>query len=253
LTTAIIGVGNIGSPLARHLVGGGEAVILAAKDKARADALAQELGPLARAASTEDAIAGADVVVFAVWLNTIKELMVKHARLLEDKIVVDPSNPLAFDDGGQMTRTLPAEQSAGAMLARLLPPEAHYAKAFGTLGADSLAEGANRRPRRAVLFYASDDDAAAAAVERLISAAGFDPVKAGGVADALRIEAPGGDLHQHGGLNGRLLDIHEAQEAVAATGGLIPSTEAALVTTGAGRNQKGATRKVGPSSERDRD
>jgi predicted dinucleotide-binding enzyme len=239
LTTAIIGVGNIGSPLARHLVAGGEAVILAAKDKARADALAQELGPLARAASTDDAIASADVVVFAVLLNTIKELIAKDARLLEHKIVVDPSNPLAFDEGGQMTRTLPAQQSAGAMLARLLPPGAHYAKAFGTLDADSLAGSANRRPRRAVLFYATDDAAAAAAVERLIRAAGFDPVKAGGVADALRIEAPGGDLHQHGGLNGRLLDIHEAQQAVAATGGLMPPMHADLVTSGTGRDPKG--------------
>jgi predicted dinucleotide-binding enzyme len=92
LTTAIVGVGNIGTPLARHLVAGGEPVVLAAKDESRAETLAEELGPLARAASVEDAIAGADVVVFAVWLDTIKELIAKDARLLEDKVVVDPSN-----------------------------------------------------------------------------------------------------------------------------------------------------------------
>ncbi|MDQ1617271.1 MAG: 8-hydroxy-5-deazaflavin:NADPH oxidoreductase, partial [Actinomycetota bacterium] len=63
MTTAIIGVGNIGSPLARHLVAGGEPVVLAAKDMSRAEALADELGPLARASSVEDAIVGADVVV----------------------------------------------------------------------------------------------------------------------------------------------------------------------------------------------
>jgi predicted dinucleotide-binding enzyme len=57
VTTAIIGVGNIGTPLARHLTGGGEPVILAAKDESRAEGLAQELGPLAGAASVEDAIA----------------------------------------------------------------------------------------------------------------------------------------------------------------------------------------------------
>jgi glutamyl-tRNA reductase len=65
LTTAIIGVGNIGSPLARHLVGGNEPVVLAAKDESRAEALAQELGPLARAASVEDAVTSSEVVVFA--------------------------------------------------------------------------------------------------------------------------------------------------------------------------------------------
>jgi hypothetical protein len=54
LTSGIIGVGNIGSPLARHLVGGGESVVLAAKDESRAEALAHELGPLARAAWVTD-------------------------------------------------------------------------------------------------------------------------------------------------------------------------------------------------------
>ena len=218
MTTAIIGVGNIGSTLARHLVGGGEPVVLAAKEEANAEALAQELGSLARAASVEDAIGGADVVVFAVWLDTIKELIARDARLLEDKVVVDPSNPLGFDESGQMIRTLPEGQSSGSIVAALLPGGAHYVKAFGTLGADALASGANREPRRAVLFYATDDDTAATTIERLISATGFEPLKAGGVADAGRIEMPGGDLHQVG-LNGKLVDVDEAGAAVAAAEG----------------------------------
>jgi 8-hydroxy-5-deazaflavin:NADPH oxidoreductase len=215
LTTAIVGVGNIGGALARHLVAGSESVVLTAKNQSRAQALADELGPLARAASVEDAIAGADVVVFAVWLDTIKELIAKDARLLENKVVVDPSNPLGFDESGQMIRTLPEGQSAGSVVAALLPASAHYVKAFGTLGADALASGANREPRRAVLFYATDDDAAATAIERLIRAARFEPVRAGGIADAGRLEVPGGDLHQ-GGLNGELVDLDQARAAVAA-------------------------------------
>jgi predicted dinucleotide-binding enzyme len=216
VTTAIIGVGNIGSPLARHLVGGGEPVVLAAKDESRPQALADELGPQARAASVEDAIAGADIVVFAVWLDTIKELIAKDGGLLENKVVVDPSNPLGFDESGQMIRTLPEGESSGSIVASLLPPSAHYVKAFGTLGADALASAANREPERAVLFYATDDDAAATTIERLIRAAGFEPLKAGGLADAGGLEVPGGDLHQCGGLNGQLVDLDEARAAVAA-------------------------------------
>jgi len=216
LTTAIVGVGNIGGTLARHLVAGGESVVVAAKDQSRAQALADELGPLAHAASVEDAVAGADAVVFALWLDTIKELIPQHARLLEDKVVVDPSNPVGFNENGQLIRTLPDDQSAGSVVAALVPASAHYVKAFGTLGADSLASAANREPRRAVLFYATDDDAAAAAIERLIGSAGFDPLKVGGVAAAGRIEVPGGDLHQGAGLNGQLLDLDQARAAVAA-------------------------------------
>ena len=216
MTTAIIGTGNIGGTLARHLIRGGEPVVLAARDEANAAALAQELGELARAASVEDAIADADAVVFAVWLDTTKELIATDARLLEDKVVIDPSNPLGFDENGQMIRTLPEGQSSGSVVAALLPGGAHYVKAFGTLAADSLASGANREPRRAVLFYATDDDTAARTVERLIRAAGFEPLKAGGLTDAGRLEVPGGDLHQGGGLNGQLVDLDQARGAVAA-------------------------------------
>ena len=58
LTTTIIGGGNIGGALARHLVAGRESVVLAANDEARAEALADELGPRTRAA-----VAAAEVPV----------------------------------------------------------------------------------------------------------------------------------------------------------------------------------------------
>jgi predicted dinucleotide-binding enzyme len=143
----------------------------------------------------------------------MRELIAQHGPLLEKKVMVDPSNPIAFDERGQMIRTLPDGQSAGSVVAGLVPANAHYVKALGTLGADALAGSADREPL-AVLFYATDDDTAKTAVERLIRAAGFEPVRAGGVGDAGRIEAPGGDLHQ-GGLNGRILDRAEASAAVA--------------------------------------
>jgi predicted dinucleotide-binding enzyme len=211
MTTAIIGVGNLGGTVARHLVGGGESVALAAKDESRAQALANELGPLARAASVDEAIAGADVVVLATWLDQTRELMPARTRLLEDKVVVDPSNPIGFDENGQMFRTLPEGQSSGSVVAGLLPASAHYVKAFGTLGADQLATSANRDPR-VVLFYATDDDAAEATAQRLIRAAGFEPLKVGAVSDAGRIEGPEGDLQ------GRILDLDEALATIPTEG-----------------------------------
>ena len=212
MTTAIIGVGNLGRTVARHLVGGGESVVLAAADEVHAEALADELGPNASAASVEEAIAGADVVVLATWLDQTKDLVPARARLLEDKVVVDPSNPIGFDENGQMFRTLPAGESAGSIVAALLPESAHYVKAFGTLGAvEQLATSASRDPR-VVLFYATDDDVAEAAAQRLISAAGFAPLKVGGAANAGRIEGPDGELQ------GRILNLDEARAAIATEG-----------------------------------
>jgi predicted dinucleotide-binding enzyme len=216
MTTAIIGVGQVGSALARHLVRGGEHVVLAARDGSHAALLTEELGPLATSASVSQAIADADTVVFAVWLDTLAALVAENAGLLKGKVVVDPTNPIKLDGNGALVRSLPEDQTSGSVVAGLLPPEAHYVKAFGSLGAPSLAASANRSPRRAVLFYATDDAQAVGAVERLILAAGFDPVQVGGLKDVARIEMPGGDLHQGGGLKGALLDADQARAAVAA-------------------------------------
>ena len=214
MTTAIIGVGNVGGALARHLTAGGEQVVLAAREESDAAALAGELGSLASAASVPEAIEAADVVVLAVWFDALKQLIADYAGLLDGKVVADPSNPLGFNADGTLFRTLPDGQSQGSLVAAMLPAGAHYVKALGTLTAGSLASSANRAPRRAVLFYATDDDQAAAAVDRLITACGFDPVKVGGVSEAGRIEMPGGDLHL--ATLGRLLDADEARAAIPA-------------------------------------
>jgi predicted dinucleotide-binding enzyme len=210
MTTSIIGVGNLGGTVARHLVAGGQPVVLAAKDEARAQALAEQLGPLARAASVDDAITESDAVVLAVWLDVSKELILEHSHRLEGKVVIDPSNPIGFEEG-RMIRTLPEGQSSGSVVAALLPASAHYIKAFGTLGADQLATEANDEPR-SVLFYATEDDAAETTAQRLIRAAGFEPLKVGGVADAGRIEGPDGEFQ------GRILNLDEAQASIATKG-----------------------------------
>src|SRR6266540_3458097 len=116
MTTAIIGTGNIGGQVARHLVAGGEQVVLAARDESHAAALANELGPLASAASVRQAIAGADVVVLAVWLDTTKELIAENGDLLHGKVVVDPSNPIQLDGkGGLNGNVLDSDEAQAAV------------------------------------------------------------------------------------------------------------------------------------------
>ena len=218
MTTAIIGVGKIGNALARDLVRGGEPVVVAARNESNARALANSPSSLASAAPVREAIASGDVVVFAVKpFEAMEELIAEHRDLLDGKkIVVDPSNQYILGPNNEFLRRLPEGRSSASMVVAMLPPGARYVKAFGTLDASSLESAANRAPRRAVLFYATDDERAASAIERLISAAGFDSVKVGGVKDAARLELPDGDLHQWGGLGGRLLDLDDARAAVAA-------------------------------------
>jgi predicted dinucleotide-binding enzyme len=208
-SVAVIGTGNIGKTVGRQFVDGGEVVIFESRDKSHADALASELGKNATSATLTEAIAASDAVFLALWLDSTKELIGKYQNSLNDKIVIDPSNPISFTEDGKVRRTLPEGTSAGMVISSLLPASAHYVKAFGTLGADSLAKSANRMPEKAVLFYATEDAKAEREIVRLITEAGFDPVKAGGMNDTLRIEF-------FGDLNSKLLNKSEAEAAVRA-------------------------------------
>jgi predicted dinucleotide-binding enzyme len=208
MKTAIIGLGTIGTVVARLLAKGGAPVIVAGHTLAKAENLASELGQNVQAKSVAEAIEAADVVIMAVWFDTIKELLLTHRDALSGKIIVDPSNPLAHDGKGGFKKTLPADLSSGQVLAGLLPRGAKLVKAFGTLAAGSLDKNANRSPERAVLFYATDSSAGARAIDSLITASGYVPRPVGGIDQSIRIEAFG-DLHEFGKL-GRLVSAAEA-------------------------------------------
>jgi predicted dinucleotide-binding enzyme len=212
MVVAVIGTGNVGSRVARRLAEGGADVTVAASDLESAQQAAQEIGQGVRAADVKEAIANADLVVFATWFDTTKQLLADNTEALTGKIVADPSNNIAPDGDGFKSLN-PEGVSAGQQIARLLPPDTRYVKAFGALGAESLDATRTENGDKVAFFYATDDDAAGAAVADLITQAGWDAVRAGGVEDTARIEVFG-DLHEFGGLNGRLLSKSEAETAI---------------------------------------
>jgi 8-hydroxy-5-deazaflavin:NADPH oxidoreductase len=195
MTTAIIGTGGIGSAIGRQIAAGGETVRLSSPDKQSAQMLATEIGEAAVvAADNRDALQGTDAVVLALRFGVLKGVVDEIADLLTSRLLVVPSNPVAIDAQGHLTRLLPKEQSSGRVVAGWLPPGAGLAMAFGSMSADLFASSSNRSPEPAVLFYATDDDRAGEKVERLIRTAGFEPVKVGGIEQSGRLEV-GGDLH----------------------------------------------------------
>ena len=156
MNTAVIGLGNIGSRVAKNLTSSGESVIVSERNVAKAHELAAKLGEKAQAMSVEYALNNADIVILAIYFDAIKQLIGTYRGDLVGKIVVDPSNPIAPDGKGGFKKTIPADQSSGKLISALLLDGAELVKAFGTLAAASLASGANRSPERAVLFYATD-------------------------------------------------------------------------------------------------
>jgi 8-hydroxy-5-deazaflavin:NADPH oxidoreductase len=211
-TVAIIGTGNIGSRLAANFAAGGQDFLLAARDQEATRKLASGLGGHAEAVSIDEAVERADVLVFAVWLDPFKQLIAQYGGRLAGKVIVDPSNPVGPDGAGGYRKVIGEQESSGQILAALLPAGARLVKAFGTLSAPSLSAAARREPDRAVQFYAADDDAAGDLVADLIRTGGYEPVRVGGLDQAIRIEMFG-DLHEYGAL-GRTVTKSEALAAV---------------------------------------
>lgn len=199
LKVAVIGLGNIGKVVAENLVTGNREVIVAGLHFEDAIEMSQHLGSLAKASEVAAAIQEADIIVPALWLTTIKELFINYATKLQGKIIVDPSNPIVPDGKGGYIKIIGEKESAGEILAGLLPKGAKLAKALGTLGAGSLASAAYQKPEAAVLFYATDDRSIDKKIEELIKDSGFEPVRVGGIDQSIRLEVFG-DLHEFGSL-----------------------------------------------------
>ncbi|MBK7805438.1 MAG: NAD(P)-binding domain-containing protein [Saprospiraceae bacterium] len=205
---AIIGLGNIGKTIAQNSIKGNRSIFIASRKKEDATTLAKELGSLATATSTSDAIKNADIIVLSVWFNTIQDLFQQYGSELQGKIIIDPSNPIAPDENGGFKKIIGEKESAGQLNAAMLPKGAKLVKAFGTLGAASLSSAAHQSPDKSVLFYASDDTTVDSKVEEFIHDNGFDAVKVGGIDQSIRIEVFG-DLHEFGAL-GKVVTATEA-------------------------------------------
>jgi predicted dinucleotide-binding enzyme len=211
-TVAIIGTGIIGSKLAANFAAGGQDFLLAGRDQEAAGKIASGLNGHAEAVSVDEAVARADVLVVAVWLDDFKQLIAQYGERLAGKVIVDPSNPVGPDGDGGYRKVIGEQESSGQILAGLLPAGAQLVKAFGTLSAGTLSTAARQEPERAVQFYAADDDAAGDLVADLIRAGGYEPVRVGGLDQSIRIEMFG-DLHEYGAL-GRVVTKSEAMKAI---------------------------------------
>ena len=211
-TVAIIGTGTIGSTLAANFAAGGQAFLLAGRDQDVAAKLAAGLDGHAEAVSIDEAVDRSDVLVFAVWLDAFRQLIAQYGDRLAGKVIIDPSNPIGPDGSGGYHKVIGEQESSGQILAALLPASTPLVKAFGTLSAPTLAAAARREPERAVEFYAADDAAAGDLAAELIRAGGYEPVRVGGLDQAIRIEMFG-DLHEFGAL-GRVVTKQEALAAI---------------------------------------
>lgn len=183
MKVTVIGAGNMGSAFVKQLHRAGHAVRITARDGAKAAALAA-LYPGVVAVPTADAAAQADIVVLATgYADAVNAL--RSVGKLDGKVVVDITNPLTPD---YMGLTLGHSTSAAEEIAKAVPG-ALVVKAFNTLFAQVLAEGADfGAGRKASVFIAGDSEPARQTVAGLAESLGFAAVDAGGLKNARYLE-----------------------------------------------------------------
>ncbi|PRB04915.1 NADP oxidoreductase coenzyme F420-dependent [Chryseobacterium sp. MYb7] len=206
---AVIGLGNIGKAIAGDLINNNHEVIVASRNNEESADFAQQSNGFAQSMDIDQAINTADIIIPAIWFGAFKEFFNDHEEILKGKTIIDVSNPIAPDGNGGFKKIIGEKESAGELNRAVLPQGAKLVKAFGTLGAGSLAGASNNIPEKAVLFYASDDTSIDKDVEDVIKSAGFNPLKVGGIDQSIRIEVFG-DLHEFGAL-GKTVNLSEAQ------------------------------------------
>jgi 8-hydroxy-5-deazaflavin:NADPH oxidoreductase len=105
----------------QNLVKSNRELTVASRKIEDAEALASNLGSLAKPADVKTAIENADIVFLSVWFSTIQELLKEYATELQGKIIIDPSNPIAPDGNGGFKKIIGADESAGRILKALVP------------------------------------------------------------------------------------------------------------------------------------
>jgi predicted dinucleotide-binding enzyme len=203
---AILGVGHVGSALARVMLDAGYDVHVAASgDPAKIALIASVLMPAAKPQWAKDAIADADIVVLAIPLHRFSSL---DHTLLDGKIVIDTMNYWAPTDGVQALFEDTSLSSSEVVQNTL--PAATVVKTFNHIGYHEMEEErrAAGSPERRALGVASDDQEAAALVGSLIDAIGYDVVAVDSLRDGLAFE-PGGPVF------GARLTLDEFERAVA--------------------------------------
>jgi predicted dinucleotide-binding enzyme len=141
--------------------------------------LAASVGPNARAGTSREAAAFADVLLLAVPYRAVPQVGKDLGDLLKGKIVIDASNPIVARDGD--IATWARDKGAGLASAELLPG-ARIVRAFNAIGYARLPEIAQGKGERIGMPIAGDDAKAIEVASRLIREVGLEPVLVGPLA-----------------------------------------------------------------------
>lgn len=187
MNITVIGAGNMGSAFVKQLTRAGHQVTVTARNFENAQVVAAA-NPGAEAAAIMGAADNADAVVLATGFGDAVNAL-RSVGNLNGKIIIDISNPLTAD---YMGLTLGHSTSSAEEIAQAVP-EAEVVKAFNTVFAQVLADGADfGNGQRVSVFVASDSARAKQTATTMAESMGFSVIDAGGLKNARYLEPVAG-------------------------------------------------------------
>jgi predicted dinucleotide-binding enzyme len=176
-----IGAGNMARTIGARAVAGGNTVEIMARDRSKAEALAEVLGAGTTAGEWGAAPAG-DIVITALLYDGVVSTVKEYGESLAGKIIVDISNPFnaTFDGLAHSEATSIAQE-----VAKIAPASASVFKAFNTIFRGVLEHG------RPAVFIAGDNPRAKADVAAFIESLRLRPLDVGGLKMAHWLEGMG--------------------------------------------------------------
>jgi 8-hydroxy-5-deazaflavin:NADPH oxidoreductase len=192
LRLGIVGAGKFGTTLARAAIAAGYDVAISGSGPADDIALTIEvLAPGVRAATTDEVVSHADIIVLAVPTHRFREL---PGDLFAGKILVDAMNYWQPVDGEDPELTAAPDGTSVVVQDRF--PSARVVKSLNQLGYHQIEENQRRKgaPDRIAIGAAGDDHLAVRKVMGLLDRLGFDPVDAGPLRNGVALEPDGSPI-----------------------------------------------------------
>jgi predicted dinucleotide-binding enzyme len=181
----IIGTGHIGGNLAKLWAHAGYDLMISSRHPQELESLAHSLGPKVHVGTPREAATFADVVLISVPYHALPQIGRDLAAELAGKVVIDTSNPYPQRDGEMAVEA--RREGTGVASAKYLPG-AKLIRAFNAIKYTDLASQAHRPGEPAAIPIAGDDPHALAVAQRLVRAAGFEPVVVGNLSAAKKFD-----------------------------------------------------------------
>ena len=181
---AVIGTGRVGSALGTEFADQGHTIIYGSRDPTAATVreLVERTAGDASATSQANAVTGADIVILAVPGMLARDIT-GNLGDLSGKIIIDPTNPLLFDDNG----VAHGVDTSNGEIIQSVAPDAYIVKAFNVLSWQFMIDPQSSGGPISIPLAGNDANAKTRVAE-LVESLDLHPIDLGPIAQARWIE-----------------------------------------------------------------